>query len=405
MTDTEKEEMTRTLANDNEMTNAERETITRQEDSDEKPSKLRAIGSCFLQFYTKNSFLILILIVILLAYVYPPLGAIYLAPQITATWIAVIFIFLLSGIKLKSEELGKASKSIYFNAFVQCYNFGVVSAVVYGVSRLLLLANILNEALANGMVISASVPITVNMVLVLTQSANGDEAAAVFNAAFGNAVGVFLSPALILLYLGVIGSVDLATVFYKLLLRVIVPIIIGQILRKFSPTVVNFVKEHKKMLNKAQEYCLIFIVYTVFCKTFTEESETSAGAVFIMIGFIFLILASLMAIAWYLLKLLFNNKPKLRVMGLYGCTHKSVAVGIPLIHAIYEGSPLVGFYTLPLLVWHPMQLVVGTFLAPQLSAFVKREEKRLGLEEEDDNNDGENVDNDEHKNTIEEIKV
>ena len=52
-------------------------------------------------------------------------------------------------------------------------------------------------------------------------------------------------------------------------------------------------------------------------------------------------------------------------------------MGIPLINAIYEESPLVGYYTLPLLIWHPMQLVIGTFIAPRLSAFVKREEERL----------------------------
>ena len=44
-------------------------------------------------FYAANNFLILIICAILMAYVYPPLGAVYLAPQITATWIAVVFIF------------------------------------------------------------------------------------------------------------------------------------------------------------------------------------------------------------------------------------------------------------------------------------------------------------------------
>lgn len=44
-------------------------------------------------FYRTNSFLILVICATLLAYAYPPLGAIYLAPQITATWIAVMFIF------------------------------------------------------------------------------------------------------------------------------------------------------------------------------------------------------------------------------------------------------------------------------------------------------------------------
>eukprot|EP00956_Cyclotella_meneghiniana_P008276 scaffold11031_cov75-Cyclotella_meneghiniana.AAC.5 len=45
------------------------------------------------EFYTVNSFLILVICAILLAYAYPPLGAVYVAPQITATWIAVMFIF------------------------------------------------------------------------------------------------------------------------------------------------------------------------------------------------------------------------------------------------------------------------------------------------------------------------
>eukprot|EP00957_Ditylum_brightwellii_P053660 4065751-Ditylum_brightwellii.AAC.1 len=80
------------------------------------------------------------------------------------------------------------------------------------------------------------------MVLVLTKSSGGDEASAVFNAAFGNLVGVFLSPALILAYLGVEGSVNLAKVFTKLALRVVLPIAIGQILQKFVPPVVEFVK-------------------------------------------------------------------------------------------------------------------------------------------------------------------
>lgn len=45
------------------------------------------------KFYYKNSFLVLVVCAILIAYAYPPLGAEYLRPDITATWIAVLFIF------------------------------------------------------------------------------------------------------------------------------------------------------------------------------------------------------------------------------------------------------------------------------------------------------------------------
>jgi hypothetical protein len=46
-----------------------------------------------LDFYHEYDVLILLVTVILLAYAYPPLGADYLEPQITATWIAVMYIF------------------------------------------------------------------------------------------------------------------------------------------------------------------------------------------------------------------------------------------------------------------------------------------------------------------------
>jgi sodium/bile acid cotransporter 7 len=96
-------------------------------------------------FYTTNSFLILVICAILLAYAYPPLGAVYLAPQITATWIAVVFIFILAGMGIKTEELSKAFTRFYFNLFVQVFNFGVVSSIVYGFSRFMLAMNALPQ--------------------------------------------------------------------------------------------------------------------------------------------------------------------------------------------------------------------------------------------------------------------
>ena len=366
-----------------ELVNSEKEEEHKEEEAPEGVSAVHSgcacppALACLWKFYTANSFIVNILAVILLAYAYPPLGAVYLAPQITATWIAVMAIFLLSGIKLKSEELSKAFQRLRFNIFVPCFNFFVVSSVAFGVSRLMLHLGVLSQNLADGMVIGTCVPITVNMVIVLTVASNGDEAAAIFNAAFGNLIAVFLSPALVIMYLGVKGSVDIGTVFYKLGLRVVLPLVVGQILHKYSKTVVEFVKIHKAKFAKIQEYLLVFIVYTVFCKTFSNGVTSSVGDVFIMIGFQFVILTSVMGLAWYALKICFPRHPKLRVMGLFGCTHKSVAMGIPLINAIYEDDPLVGFYTLPLLIWHPMQLVIGSFLAPRLSSFVKREEERL----------------------------
>ena len=343
-------------------------------DEPEQPSLWVRLG----EIYRDNEFLILVICAILLARAYSPLGAEYLVPEITATWIAVCIIFVLAGLGLKTDEFSKAFQKIWFNLFVQAYNFGFVSFVIYAGSRGLEAANILSTDLADGMVVSACLPMTINMVLVLTKASGGDESLAIVNAASGNLVGVFLSPVLILGYLGVTGDIDLAEVFYKLALRVVLPVAVGQVIQKTMPQVVAFQKKHKKQFKKFQEYCLVFVVYTVFCRTFEDGSDSSIGDVFLMILFIFLFLISFMAIAWLALGLLFPNAPEQRVMGLFGCTHKTVAMGVPLINAIYEDNSAVGLYTLPLLIWHPMQLVIGTFLAPRLAAFVEQEKIRLG---------------------------
>lgn len=344
----------------------------KMDDAGNDDNKLKRGCKCVLDFYKKNEFLILIITGILLAKAYPPIGAIYLAPDITAKWIAVMFIFLLAGLGLKTEEFSKAFQQIKFNSFVFFFNFGVDSAFVFGLSRLLAKYNIVNQFLADGMVIASCLPLTINMCVVLTKASGGDEAAAICNSAMWNLVGVFLSPTLILGYIGVSGNVNVFQVFVKLAVRVLVPIAVGQLLKYYVPLVANFVKTYKPYFKQAQVYALVFIVYTVFCKTFIdEENDVPIRDIFMMIVFVAISLAVLMVLSWYSMGLLFKDEIKLRVMGLYACTHKTVAMGIPLITAIYDGNPAIGLYTLPLLIWHPMQLVVGTFLSPRLLAWVE----------------------------------
>lgn len=291
---------------------------------------------------------------------------------------------MLVGLGLKTEEFSQAFRRLGFNAFVQVFNFGFVSAVVFGFTRFLISVDWINEDLAAGMVVCSCLPMAINVVIVLTASAGGDEAAAIFNTTFGNIVGIFLSPALILGYLGSSSEIALVDIFYKLSLRVVVPLAVGQLLQKISPPVVAFAAKHKRRFKKVQEYCLVFIVYTVFCKTFDSgERNAGLGDVFLMILFQFLLMISLMAVAWYSLGFTFPNQPKSRVMGVFGCTMKTVALGIPLINSIYENDPNMGLYALPLLIWHPMQLVIGTIMTPRLVPYIETEEKRLEDEKEE----------------------
>jgi len=76
-----------------------------EEENPEKEFCHRRIANGLLNFFFTYEFPILILLVIPIAKAYPPLGATYLAPRITASWIAVMLIFLFSGLGLRTDEL------------------------------------------------------------------------------------------------------------------------------------------------------------------------------------------------------------------------------------------------------------------------------------------------------------
>lgn len=341
-----------------------------------------------LAFYLMFDFPIHILIGICLARAYPPLGAEYLRPQYTASWIATGIIFFLSGLGLKTSDLLKvALRRLYFNIFVEVFNFGVVSLLVFGVSRALASSGILPQPLADGLAMTACLPMSINAVIILTSAAHGDEAAAIFHTTVGNFCGIFLSPILIVLYLpSVTADVDLPKVFLDLTLKIVVPLVCGQIVHILIKPVRDFYYVHKKFFKKTQETCLVYIVYTVFCKKFNKEDEEEVGfgSIAIVIVFILLCMTSSMVLAWFSMKPLFHNEPGLRVMGVFGCTQKTIALGIPLILSIFGGTEYESLYTLPILIWHPMQLVVGSCIVGRLQKFMVEEKKRLGIVDEED---------------------
>ncbi|KAL3912494.1 MAG: hypothetical protein SGARI_001127 [Bacillariaceae sp.] len=279
-----------------------------------------------------------------------------------------MFIFTMAGLSLKSSEFAKAASL----TFVLTYNFVAISLIVFGLTRIIRAYDILPPGLTDGMVVCSCMPVTITMVIVLTKSAHGSEVAAVMLAAMGSLLSVVVTPALLLLYIGVQSDVSFLQVFLKLGLRVVLPLLFGQFLQVCSPTVVHFVAEHKTKIKGIQENTLIFIIYTVFCKTFLNPIKAGVWQILWMALFQGATLIFVMVLAWFLLKCFFRDEPQLRATGFYGCTQKSVSVGIPMISALYEHDPNVGLYTLPLLIWHPLQLIIGCALAPHLAAGVDR---------------------------------
>ena len=152
----------------------------------------------------------------------------------------------------------------------------------------------------------------------MTVGANGDEGAAIFNSALANLIGVFITPMWVWLLLRQSSNISLFDVVSKLVLKVVVPLAVGQFSQHKLPTVKAFAFRNKKNTRIVQELCLVFVVYTVFCVTFSSKSEASFQDILVMAILQVGLLLLAKAIAWVYLRLLFPEEPALRVTGLFG---------------------------------------------------------------------------------------
>ena len=59
-----------------------------------------------------------------------------------------------------------------------------------------------------------------------------------------------------------------------------------------------------------------------------------------------------------------------RVSLVYCSTHKTLALGLPLLNLVFAGRPDLGLLCTPLLLQHPLQLIIGSVLAPKLKKYV-----------------------------------
>ncbi|XP_035828513.1 sodium/bile acid cotransporter 7-B isoform X4 [Aplysia californica] len=265
-----------------------------------------------------NHFCCGILIVILFAKLFPSIGNAggILKPEITVKYIAVSVIFLNSGLTLPTEELKTAIFQWQLHLLVQGFTFVVFPLIVYGLVSVLQYT-FLHPALLEGMTILSTMPPPVSSAIILTKSVGGNEAAAVFNSAFGSMLGIFVTPSLILLLLGS-SNVQVPTqkIFQQLFTTVVLPLIIGQIIRNSQ---YRWLQRQRIPFRTIGHVLILFIIYTTFCATFSRTD-----------------------IQMDTLSLL-----------------STIVLSIPVIEIIFEGDPNISFLSVPLLVYNPMQIVLG----------------------------------------------
>jgi solute carrier family 10 (sodium/bile acid cotransporter), member 7 len=339
-----------------------------------------------------NYFLILMIVMILLALPYPYLGTSDgpLQTKYTVSYGVNIIVFLISGITLKTKVFYEAFITFKLNIFIQCIVFGIIPLIFYSVYQILIYYDIVRLELAQGFCILGCLPMTINMCYILTGSANGDSTAALFNATFGNILGTFISPLLIYGFLDVANesnSVSYGDVLLKLTYKILIPLFIGQVISNIDNDIMqknikNFIPIGKKI----QETLLALIVWAAFSNTFHAGLNFSIKQIFIVLGIVWFLQIVLYILIWNFFRFkIFNFTVKQQIAGFYCSSAKTMAMGLPMISAIFEDNPSIGFFTLPLLLYHPCLMLFGSMFLPYFRSLVEEEGDIDGDCDEDEN--------------------
>ncbi|XP_019377710.1 PREDICTED: sodium/bile acid cotransporter 7 isoform X2 [Gavialis gangeticus] len=315
----------------------------------------------------KEWFLLGIVLAIAAAKLQPAVGAKGgpLKPEITITYIAVSAIFFNSGLSLKTEELTSALMHVKLHLFVQIFTLVFFPTAIWLFLQLLSITPI-NEWLLKGLQTVGCMPPPVSSAVILTKAVGGNEAAAIFNSAFGS----FL--------LGSSSSVPFTSIFSQLFMTVVVPLIIGQIVRRY---IKDWLERKKPPFGAISSCVLLMIIYTTFCDTFANPNiDLDKFSLIIVVFIIFFVQLSFMFVT-FLSSTRKNSgfTPADTVAIIFCSTHKSLTLGIPMLKIVFAGYEHLSLISVPLLIYHPAQILLGSLLVPTIKSWMISRQKALKL--------------------------
>lgn len=321
-------------------------------------------------FLARNWFVLSLPLTVVLAFLLPEAGASggWLQSQVT-TKAGVALIFLLQGLTLPSAALRKGVSQWRLHLLVQSFTFGLFPLI--GILLDCVAGRHLPPDLALGFLYLCVLPSTVSTSVVLTGLAGGNTVGAIFNAVLSNVLGVFITPLWITWLMEKGGSRQpLGPVLLEIVLLLLLPLAVGQLLRiPFA----KFADARKKPLGNVASGVILFIVFAAFCNSVKSRlwSQHGAGVTLLAAAGVLLVFGLAMAAVEALSRLL-RLDPADRIAASFCAPQKTLASGVPMAKILFGTHPGLGLILLPILLYHPLQLIVCGILADRWGRGVKR---------------------------------
>ena len=309
---------------------------------------------------------------------------------VIVTYLCLSIIFFVTGCTLDTAVLIQNYSRWRIHIFVQVQCFLMVSGTVYGVvSATATNKSFMDPGLLVGLIFFSCVPTTISSNVVMTGQAKGNKALTVVQTSLGNLIGVFVTPALVVMYTGTDtwynhvlppGSGHWGAIYPRVLkqlgLSLYVPLAVGQLVRwKFKPWCQKLFVDWK--LNKLGSVALLLIIWQSYDQAFEIGAFTSVpGSNIVFVAFIGVgiwLFAFAIAISTSLLWL-----PRKDVVSVCYCVPaKGPAMGVPLATTIFAGiePTLQSKIQIPIIIYQGIQIMFGSIMITIFRRWIEAEER------------------------------
>lgn len=306
-------------------------------------------------------FLLGMVVATLLAWAFPGPGAAggWMHPELL-TKAGVALIFFLHGLALSFAALRAGALNWRLHAVVQGCTFLLFPLI--GLALNAMLEGRIAFDLALGLFFLCALPSTVSSSVAMTAAARGNVAGAVFNATLSSLIGIVLTPLWVAWVMKTSGEAEpLLPVILDLVKWLVLPLVVGQLLR---PWLGAWAQRNKARIGLVDRLTILLLVYTSFCDSFKAGvwSGHATGQILLIVVVSAVLFALVMVLTSVTARALGFSRED-RIAAMFCGSKKTLASGVPMAKLIFGAHPGMGLILLPIMVYHPLQLIVCGVLA------------------------------------------
>ncbi|WP_315126976.1 bile acid:sodium symporter family protein [Comamonas antarctica] len=308
--------------------------------------------------FLPDNFTLMLVATVLLSSFLPVYGSV--ARGLEWVTVGVIFmLFFLHGAKLSRQAIWAGISHWRLHLMVTAITFVVFPLLGWGLRPVL--EPLLTPDLYLGVLFLCTLPATVQSAVTLTAIARGNMPAAICSASGSTLMGIVLTPLLVgLLLAQTATSSDPLQAMGRIALQLLLPFALGHLLR---PWVSPFLQRHAARIKGIDQSSILLVVYSAFSASVVaglwSRIPPLALAALVLVCALLLALSMGLSI-WLARRFGFSKEDEVAIV--FCGAQKSLVSGVPMAKVLFAPS-VMGGIVLPLMIFHPMQLLVSAWLA------------------------------------------